>query len=302
MVEVAQYKIVVNGEDVTANIRPYLQSISITDNLSEQADSLTLVVASKFQRPAYQDTIKVYLGYEKPLAYMGLFHVQSTTIRNNKELTINATGVDYQSTLKERQTQTYETPLKSVLETIAQRQGLESRFNIKEPATAHFEQNNESDVSFLNRLAKEHNAIFNIKNNTLYFVQDEQEAPSYPVDIAKCFTSEITESSTSQYACARAVYHDTKLNEMVAQQTGSGTPVLIIRGDWLCSEDALEAAGKALERANAAQGFGRASFKGQAMFAGGLIDIDGGQYQLKTVTHRVSPVWVTEVEFKSKKD
>ncbi len=86
MVEAALYKIVVNDEDVTASIHPYLQSITVTDNLSEQADSLTLVVASKFQRPAYQDKIKVFLGYEKPLTYMGLFHVQSTTIRNNSPL------------------------------------------------------------------------------------------------------------------------------------------------------------------------------------------------------------------------
>ncbi len=302
MVEAAQYKIVVNDEDVTATIRPYLQSITVTDNLSEQADSLTLVVASKFQRPAYQDKIKVYVGYDKPLTYMGLFHVQSTTIRNNKELTINATGVDYQSTLKERQTQTYETSLESVLKTIAQRQGLKSRIDINEPATAHYEQNNESDVAFLNRLAKEHNAIFNIKNNTLYFVHDEQQAPSYSVDITKCFTSEITESNTSWYACAKATYQDTQLNKVTTVQVGEGSPMMIVRGNWLCSEDALEAAEKALERANAAQGFGRASFKGQAMFAGGIIDIDGGQYQLKTVTQRVQPAWTTEVEFKSTKD
>lgn len=300
MVEAVQYKIVVNGEDVTAAIRPYLQSITVTDNFSEQADSLTLVTASKFQRPAYKDKIKVYLGYKEPLAYMGLFHVQSTTVRNNKELTINATGVDYQSTLKERQTKTYIMPLKSALETIALRQGLESRIDIKEPATAHFEQNNESDLAFLNRLAKEYNAIFNIKNNTLYFVQDEQQVPSYSVDITKCFTSEITESNTSWYACARATYQDTQLNKVATVQVGDGSPMMIVRGNWLCSEDALEAAEKALERANAAQGFGRASFKGQAMFAGGLINIDGGEYQLKMVTHRVQPAWITEVEFKSK--
>ncbi len=302
MVKPAQYKIVVNGEDVTASIRLYLHSISVTDNHSEQADSLTLVVGAKFKRPAYQDKIKVYVGHDKALSYLGLFHVQSTTIRNNKELTINATGVDYQTTLKERRIKTYETPLKAVLEEIAGRHGLEARIDVTEPATAHFEQNNESDVSFLNRLAKEHNAIFNIKNNTLYFVQDEQQAPSYDIDIAKCISSEITESSTSVYACARAIYQDTTLNQIVSQQVGNGSPVLVVRGEWLCSDDAIEAAGKALERANAAQGYGRASFKGQAMFAGGIINIDGGEYQITTVTHRLQPAWITEVEFKSKKD
>ncbi|MGL4225878.1 MAG: phage late control D family protein [Shewanella sp.] len=294
-----QFKLVINGDDVTANARQYLQSITVVDNLSEQADSLTLVFASRFQRPAYQDKIKIYLGREEPLTYLGLFHVQSTTIRNNKELTINATGVDYQSVLKERRTATYATSLQSALQAIAQRHGLESRIDIAEPATPHFEQNNESDLAFLNRLAKEHNAIFNIKSNTLYFVQDEQQAPSYSIDVAECFTSEITESNTSWYACARATYQDTQLNKVATVEVGQGSPMMIVRGNWLCSEDALEAAKNALERANAAQGFGRASFEGQVMFAGGVISIDGGQYQLKTVTHRLQPAWITEVEFKS---
>lgn len=302
MVAPVQFRVTVNDEDVTDRIMPFLQSISITDNNGEQSDSLTIQVAAKFRRPSYNDKIKIWVGRTQPLAYLGQFHVQSTTLRDNRILTIDATGVDYQSGLKERRSVTYKTSLRDALTTVSQRHGLALKLDVQEPFTAHFEQNNESDVAFLNRLATTYNAIFNIKNHTLYFVQNETHAPAYEIDIAECFSSVITESNTSWYACARAIYQDTKLNQLATVNVGSGTPVLIVRGNWLCTEDAQEAAAQALARANGAQVYGRASFKGRPMFAGGLIKIDGGEYQLKTVTHRIQPTWVTEIEFQSRKE
>ncbi len=302
MVSETNFKMVVNGQDVTANIKPYLHAISITDNHSDQADSLSLTVSAKFARPAYDDKIKIYLGRGDSLTFLGLFHVQSTTIRDNRELTINATGVNYSSSIKQRYWASYDISLTQLITNIAKRHGLAHKIELSEPVNQHFEQRGESDTAFLNRLAKQYNCIFNIKNDTLYFVQDEQQAPEYTIDINKCLSSEITYGETSYYASSKAVYHCTKQNKIIEQWAGGGEPILAVEGQWHTAEEAREAAQKALEKANKAQVQGRLSVAGQVIFAGGILHIDGDQHQITKVTHNVQPAWVTDVEFSAKKD
>ncbi|KJY83275.1 hypothetical protein TW81_09735 [Vibrio galatheae] len=301
-VRTPMYAIYVNNEDVTANVTPHFSELSLTDNHKDEADDLTLTLSSKFQRPAYKDEIKVFLGYEEEekVEFFGLFYVQSTSVRNNRVLTINATSVDFNSRLKERRSQTYETPLDQVISDVANRNSLALRAVITDAPLTHYEQNNESDLAFVQRLAKEHNAIFNIKNATLYFVQGEQEVPKVELDIDECFESDITYSNTSTYGSAQAMFQDTKQNKAVTARVGEGEPVLVVKGHWETYEEAEQAAKQALERANAEQAEGICTIAGRRIFAGSHLDLADDSFSISKVTHTVNKAWKSQITFNNK--
>lgn len=294
--EQANYRLDVNGVDVTDKVKPFFVSLRLTDNDGDEADELVLTLSAKFSRPAYGDKIKVFLG--SPLTFVGLFFVQSTSVRNARELVINATGVDFNGDLKERRQHSYiDVTLGDVAREIAVRHGLNIKTNLM--IGNRFEQKNESDMSFLNRLAKEYNAVFNIKNNTLYFVDQEMDVPSIVVDINRCTESDIMHSNTTVYKSCKAIYHSTKLNKAVSVIYGSGKPVLVEQGKWSNDDDALEAAKNALARANKGKASGSLSMRGQVVFAGSKLTLDKVTYQIKKVTHYVKNGWSTNLEFKN---
>lgn len=300
-VKTPNYAIWVNGVDVTEKIKPHIASISLTDNHKDKADELTITLSTKFQRPNYQDSIKLYLGYgDDELTFFGLFHVQSTNVRNNRALTINATSVDFKSRLKERVSTSHDESLESLVSKIAGRHGLDKKIHITEATKMHYEQDNESDLAFIQRLAKEHNAVFNIKNATLYFVQGEQQVPNISIDIDTCIDSSIAYSSTSIYASAKAQFHDTKQNKAITVAVGDGSPVLSIKGHWHNNDEAKQAAKQALERANAAKVEGTVTIPGQRIFAGSLLNLDGKKYLINKATHTISSSWKTGISFSNK--
>lgn len=298
------YKIVVNDENVTQKVSEHFISLQVTDNDKDDSDEITLTLSAKFKRPSYQDKIKVFLGYENDLKFAGLYYVQTTNIRDNKQLTIRATGVDFNGDLKQRKSITYPPAVLSdetvtlahVVKQIASRHGLESKTDLD--IGKRFEQINESDLNFLNRLAKEYNAIFNIKNNTLYFMTKGGEVPKVTIDINRCYTSDITYSNKTLYKSCKAVYHNSKTNRKHEIVTGEGDPQLVKQGQWLNDDDAMTAAKNALTRANKSNVDGSLSTKGRLIFAGSQLTLDDNIYEVTQVTHDISKGWKTTVNFK----
>ncbi len=299
MVNTPSYMITVNGEDVTPKIKPYLASISVTDNHKNEADELTLSLSAKFQRPQYQDEIKVYLGYEgeERLEYFGLFHVESSSVRNNRELTINATGINFNSTIKQRVIASFDLSLDEMVAKIAQQNGLKAKIKTTLKGIQHFIQDNESDLAFLQRVAKEKNAVFNIKDGTIYFVQDEEHVPNVSITIDECIDSDIKYSNVSEYSSASATFQDTRQNKSVTATVGEGTPVLAVKGHWQSYEKAEQAARQALKKANSIRVEGSLTVAGRRIFAGSNLDLDGKQYYISKVTHTVGKAWKTQLSF-----
>jgi len=288
------YRILVNDEDVTANLYPYLTSLSITDNDSDAVDELTLELNAKFLRPAHQDKIKVFIEDQ----FLGLFYVQKTTIRNNQQLSITASSTDFSSNVKARHQANYDDmTLKQVATKIADRNNLAIRSNMNEPAS-RFEQVNESDMSFLNRLAKEHNAIFNIKNDTLYFMKKHTDVPEVEIDISLCHTVEITYSNKTLYKSCKATYQNTKLNKNVSIIVGEGEPQLTKQGHFQNDDEARIYAENALKRATKSLAEGSLSIAGKVIFAGSNLTLDNDVYSITKVSHNInSSGWVTACNF-----
>ena len=310
MVRTPTFKLLANDNDITASIKSNLVSISIRDEANDQADELTVKVTGAVARPKYEDELKIYLGYGDELVFVGLFLVQTTTRENNYGLNISATGVNFSETLKEKRDITYEkVSMKDICSQIASRNSLKVNCDMDEVFFVSLAQQNESDLHFLNRLSKELNAIFNIKNNTLIFrkkIKDDKkndELPAYTIDVNDCDSINIKHSNKTMYKSSKAVWHDTKENKTMEILAGSGSPVYTFKGNFKNAAEAKTKAAAKLQIANQGIAAGSLSIPGEIIFAGGVLNLvnsleDDGEYQIKSVEHVFdSNGWKTNINF-----
>jgi len=304
------FKIEANGKDITASLQRDLSSISFSDEDGNQSDAITLKVAGAFQRPNYQDEIKLWLGYEEStLFYCGLFKVQSTE-RDSYSLTINATGADFSSSLKQKREASYEKiSLKDVAQIVATRHSLELKSDLDDIYLQHLAQTDESDLHLLKRLSHDNNCIFSIKNNRLIFLKRIKEnmvsdkLPLFEIDASECEYS-IKHSDKTIYGSCEVSWHNTKENKTESVTVGSGSPVLKIKGNFKTSAEAQKRAEAKLQSANRGTKSGSLSIHGKELYAGGRLQLkgakeDSGEYSIKSVNHTFDSGWKMSIEIEN---
>lgn len=314
MVRVPQIKIVVNGLNKTQSILKDLTSLTITDYANDNSDQLELEVTGQYKRPKSSDEIKVYLGYES-LKLIGAFKVTETK-KSTKRLVIVATGVDFTSNFKVKRNITYAgLKIVDIVKQVAARYNLKVKCDFDDLYIKSVAQTNESDMSFLNRLAHEYNAIFNLKNETLYFVKKIKEnvkneiLPQYTIDVNKCFDEVLlTHSEKTHYNSVKVSYHDTKENERkeIFIPKDAAEPILIYKGNFTSEDEARAKAKAKLEKANAGMVSGSLSHEGEVIYAGGILKLlniteDDYEYNIKSVRHSFTKNggWTVSLDFEN---
>lgn len=310
MVGTPNFKILANDKDVTTTLQKELISLNFKDEANEKADELTIKVRGAFARPQYQDDLKLYLGYGNDLIYCGSFLVQTTSRDSFKSLSISATGVDFSNVLKVKRDITYEKiSIKQICKQIADRNVLKLKSDFDDVNVLSIAQSSESDLHFLNRLAKDYNAIFNIKNDTLVFMHKikankiNNDLPAYTISSNDIESIAIKHSNKTLYKSCTSIWHDTKENKTKKVTVGVGEPVLINKGSFKNAAEAKVKAQAALERATQGLITGSLSKDGEVIFAGGKLILkdtvdDDGEYQIKTVSHNFSSTgWKINLEF-----
>jgi len=312
MVKTPNFKIIANDKDITTTLKKELISLTFKDEANKKADELTLRVGGDFKRPQFEDTLKLYLGYGEDLIYCGSFSIQNSTRIGNNILSISATGVDFSNVLKEKRDITYEKiSIKQICKQIADRNVLKLKSDFDDVMILSIAQSSESDLHFLDRLAEDYNAIFNIKNDTLVFTHKikankiNEDLPAYTISANECLsnTPSIKYSNKTLYKSCKSIWHDTKENKTKEVTVGVGEPVLINKGSFKNAAEAKLKAQAKLERATQGLITGSLSLDGDVIFAGGkliLIDTleDDGEYQIKSVNHNFSSNgWIINLEF-----
>ena len=315
MVRTPRYLIEINGTDATSMIHDKLISLNLVDNANNESDTLDIVVSGNFERPKYEDEVKVYFGFESNFSFVGLFKVQSTS-KSFTQLSISASSVDFSDSFKVKRHVTYENlSIKQIVSQVASRHGLKVKSDYDDLFILSQAQTNESDMHFLNRLAKEYNAIFNVKNETLYFMKKlkdggkSEDLPKYNIDVNYCSDINIEYSNTTAYNSCEVSWHDTKENKTLKRYypKSADEPILKLNGSFKTEAQALERAKAQLQKAN--QGLVKGSLKkeGELIFAGGVItlvnniDLDNNEFQVTRVTHTLdkNSGWVTAIEFEN---
>jgi len=291
-----EFKITINGSELKT--KP--DSIQLTEENGTTTDELQLKFDGSFSRPSYKDEIKVWLGYkESGLYFCGTFIVQTTT-QTKLELTVKATSANFTTNLKEKVNVSYENlTLKDLVSKIASKHSLRVKADFKDVFLKHISQTNESDLHLLNRLAKDYNATFNIKNNTLIFIEKtKSDLPVFSIDKNEVENYSLTYANKTLYKSVKATFRDTKENKDIEVTYGSTKPVYHLKGSFKSKEEALKKAKGILGLLNSGTVKGSLTCTGRNIIAGGKLSFDGSEYLIKRVTHTMnSSGYSVKVEF-----
>ena len=171
-------EIVYDTKDITSDFLPLLKSVTYKDSIEGKASSIDITLRDDTQLflgswyPKVDDTIQLKIGYkEGSLLNCGSFWVDEVTLNGSSsgsECTISAMSLKGADILGSRNIKAHQNkPIKDIVNDISKRLNMTANGNLEGMYNGF--QENESDLAFLNRLAKETNRLLKIEGQTLIF-------------------------------------------------------------------------------------------------------------------------------------
>ena len=215
----------INGQPFGTQTMSRILSVQLTDNRGFEADELTIELDDSdglLSIPALDSLIKCSLGFkETAIVYKGEFKMSEFTHSGAPDrLNITARSADLDEKLAEQQEKSWhKQTLYQIVETIAKKYAYEYLIGQEYQSITidHIDQTNESDASFLSRLAEQYDAIATIKDKKLLFLpvgaaKTASGKNIEPVIITRMSgdNHSFTYSSTDNYAAVKAFYTEKK--------------------------------------------------------------------------------------------
>lgn len=223
-----QAELTIDGKRFGTQAMSRIISISLTDKRGFEADELTIELDDHDGTIAIPKTgskITLKLGYkETGLVEKGEYLVSEFTASGSPDrLSITARGADLAEALAEQVEKSWhKQTLYQIIETIAKKHKYEYLISkdYQNQKIEHIDQTNESDASFMSRLAEQYDAIATIKNGKLLFIpagesQTASGQPILPTTITRASgdSHSFTYSSSNSYQAVRAYYTDKKTGQ-----------------------------------------------------------------------------------------
>lgn len=176
------FSITIEGKDVTTVMDARLMSLTLTDNRGFEADQLDLELDDAdgmIVLPRRGAVIHLALGWKgQPLFPKGAFTVDEIEHSGAPDrLTIRARSADFRETLNTRREKSWhQTTVGEVVKEISARHNLKLALgkDLTDKTLDHLDQTNESDASFLMKLARQYGAIASVKDGNLLFIRQGQ--------------------------------------------------------------------------------------------------------------------------------
>lgn len=294
------YKLIVNGKDVTTSLKKHILGIEYTDDIDNEADSFKIRFhGENFAPPEYKDILKVWLGFEGNLWYIGSFSVLKSRLEyQTKVVSVTGTPVNFSTQIKEKRTASFENvSLDQVLQKIGKRHDLSVKNSFYDLVFLHLSQDDQSDLDFMRKIASDIGASFAIKNNTILFRpkkggDKEAELPKFSVNTDFTDNLYLEMVDKTLYNSASISWQNTKENKTSSVTIGSGSPVLNIRGTFQSEAEARIKAKAQLNLANKGTVRGGFDYEGMNIIAGGKLTINnlpnakwGKEFSVKQVRH-----------------
>lgn len=223
-----QVELTIDGKRFGTQAMSRIISISLTDKRGFEADELTIELDDHDGTIAIPKTgskITLKLGYkETGLVEKGEYLVSEFTASGSPDrLSITARAADLAEALAEQVEKSWhKQTLYQIIETIAKKHKYEYIISkdYQNQKIEHIDQTNESDASFMSRLAEQYDAIATVKNGKLLFIpagesQTASGQPILPTTITRANgdSHSFTYSSSNSYQAVRAYYTDKKTGQ-----------------------------------------------------------------------------------------
>ena len=198
----AWLKILYNKTDISNDITPHLKSFSFNDVMSGEADDISITLEDRAELwqgdwlPEKGDTLKVSIMTlnwrtanegEKELP-LGLFEIDEVEIsKPPSEVKIKAVSVPDNTELRgtDKSRRWENTTLKTIAQDIADGAGMELFYDGDDPSIDRAEQSQQSDLSFLSKLLKDHGLALKISDNKIIVFDEHDYEEAEPVKILR---------------------------------------------------------------------------------------------------------------------
>lgn len=223
-----QAELTIDGRRFGTQAMSRIISISLTDKRGFEADELTIELDDldgTIAIPKTGSKITLKLGYQETgLVEKGEYLVSEFTASGSPDrLSITARAADLAEALAEQVEKSWhKQTLYQIIETIAKKHKYEYIISkdYQNQKIEHIDQTNESDASFMSRLAEQYDAIATVKNGKLLFIpagesQTASGQPILPTTITRASgdSHSFTYSSSNSYQAVRAYYTDKKTGQ-----------------------------------------------------------------------------------------
>ncbi len=310
------FRIEANGGDITKLIADRLVSLRISEQAGQQSDSLEIALDDRDKRIPIANSgtwLRVWLGYSKPV-YMGAFAVDEVELSMGpRSMVIRATASNTAPTLvKEQRTQSWHgKTLGQVVQEIAQRNNLIPviKGSLASVQLKHEDQTNESDQSFLTRLAEKYRATIKPADGRLVVVPrgDKDNAGNITIKQKEVTNWRATLKNRGAYGAVKAKWLDRAVNKekvYTAGETGGSLPVFEEKQLFKTQAEAQKAADSRLQSLRAGEVRISLQMPGRPdVNAEGLVTLQefreyvDGTWNVKSITHDLgSGGYVTTVE------
>ena len=306
----------IDGRDISTSVFGDLKnageggvliSLSVSDQAGTTSDTLELELDDRegFKAPPKGAEIKVWLGYEPTPLYMGRFKVDEWTKSGGsagRTLRVSAKAAEMTGEIRARKSRSFDgKTVGEIANQIAGENGLTATVasSIASQVIEHIDQQNESDLGFLSRLAGRAGAVFKLADGKIVMAERGSsqlpgggEKPTISLTPAMVSDWDATSADRGEYGAVSCVYMDHEAGQRVTVTEGSGTPKHR-DGRLYGSRAEAEAAARA-QKGDLARGKVSFATRGPGLpsvFAEAKIDAQGfdadvdGEFLIKTATH-----------------
>lgn len=303
----------IDGRPVSPAFHKRLVSLTIHDEAGVKADTCEIEFDARpdhgtagFSAPPIGAELQVWLGYEPQPVLRGRFKIDSweksgppTTLR------ISAKAAEMTSAIKATKTRSHhDTTLGEVVKKIAGEHGLSPVIDADLAARtiAHIDQQTESDMNFLSRLARRNGATFKLADGKVIFTAKGSKTlpsggskPVATIKPSQLSRWSVRSEERGGHKSVKAAYIDHAKGERIFVTAGQGGPVHRDRRLYGSPAEAQAAAAATLgdltrgKRTAELDGPGMPELSAESLVALRDFDVEvDGEYLVKTVTHEFS--------------
>jgi uncharacterized protein len=257
-----------NGTDITSLISDRLLGCTLSDRRSGEVDELSIELDNHDGQLALPDpgaALQVWFPEGDSFVAMGKYQVDSVETGGSPiTVSIRATSADITDSLKTQREQSWnDTTLGAVLTEVARRNNLTPLIEstLSNRVIDHLDQTTESDLSLINRLGDDHDAVATVKSGTLVFMPTGQgttpagtELPTVPINLTDCTSWRYTKTKTT-YSGVTCHFNNRAYARRDSVTVGSADNLFVIRATQRTAQAARELADakwKKLKRAEQA--------------------------------------------------
>lgn len=265
------YKILANSRNITGTIVERFVSMVITDETGTDSDQFDLVLAdhepgNPIAMPPAGAELEIYLGYDGAVQKMGRFVVGEIEVSGwPGALVVRGTAAPYTETpagktdLQSQKSRSWPngTKLQDMVAKIAKEHGLTAAVSssLQSLTLGHLDQTEESDISFLIRIAKRYDAIAKPADGKLIVAKrgemktvGGEDLPQITIDAREVSRWRMQRTERESSGTVIAYWHGKRTAKKNEVTVGSGEPVRRLRHWYPTEEEAKHAAQAELDR------------------------------------------------------